>query len=142
MAPEVILGNMYTTSCDWWSFGVIVFCLLYDKYPFGNTVGDQAHVILSRLRTKLTFPDSEKEISREAQDFLSRLLERHPGDRLRDAANVKGHDWFRDTNFYHIRRKKMRLPFRFEPVTTSPYEPRQPGSPASMELSQAMFEDF
>ena len=32
-APEVILGN-YNNKCDIWSFGVVAFALLTERFPF------------------------------------------------------------------------------------------------------------
>lgn len=36
MAPEVILGQGYSTSCDFWSLGVTIFEIFYGTVPFGK----------------------------------------------------------------------------------------------------------
>jgi len=35
-APEVIMGRPYSFKADSWSFGVILFYLLTNEYPFDN----------------------------------------------------------------------------------------------------------
>ena len=34
MAPEVLLGNSYSSSCDLWSIGVIIYQMVFGRYPF------------------------------------------------------------------------------------------------------------
>jgi serine/threonine protein kinase len=73
MAPEVLRGLGYDQSCDWWSLGVIVFEMLYGYPPF---VSKSRHLTRQKIlnwRQTLRFPPKPK-ISREAQDFISKLI--------------------------------------------------------------------
>ena len=38
MAPEVLLGNSYSSSCDLWSIGVIIYQMVFGRYPFHTKV--------------------------------------------------------------------------------------------------------
>lgn len=74
MAPEVLRGLGYDQSCDWWSLGVIVFEMLYGYPPF---VSKSRHLTRQKIlnwRQTLKFPPGRFKVSREAQDFISRLL--------------------------------------------------------------------
>jgi len=56
MAPEVIRGQGYSYSCDWWSLGVIMFECLYGFPPF---VSNSRHVTRQKnleLDAILAFP--------------------------------------------------------------------------------------
>jgi serine/threonine-protein kinase LATS1/2 len=73
MAPEVLRGLGYDQSCDWWSLGVIVFEMLYGYPPF---VSKSRHLTRQKIlnwRQTLRFPPKPR-ISREAQDFIGRLI--------------------------------------------------------------------
>ena len=36
MAPEILLGQGYGFSCDYWSLGIIAYQTYYGDYPFGR----------------------------------------------------------------------------------------------------------
>jgi cGMP-dependent protein kinase len=40
MAPEVILGQGYSTSCDFWSLGVSIYQIFFGSVPFGKNNHD------------------------------------------------------------------------------------------------------
>ncbi|CAE6433090.1 unnamed protein product [Rhizoctonia solani] len=131
MSPEVIRGQGYSFSCDWWSLGVIMFECLYGYPPF---VSNSRHVTRQKIlnwRTSLRFPPRPK-ISREGVDLMARLL-CEPEDRigaqgglpmamnrrsgflggsLDGAADIKAHPWFKDIDFARIH--EQAAPFKPE----------------------------
>ena len=36
MAPEIIQNTEYSFNIDYWQLGVILYELIYQKYPFAN----------------------------------------------------------------------------------------------------------
>ncbi|KAH7322360.1 hypothetical protein B0J17DRAFT_247097 [Rhizoctonia solani] len=131
MSPEVIRGQGYSFSCDWWSLGVIMFECLYGYPPF---VSNSRHVTRQKIlnwRTSLRFPPRPK-VSREGVDLMARLL-CEPEDRigaqgglpaamnrrsgflggsLDGAADIKAHPWFKDIDFARIHEQEA--PFKPE----------------------------
>ncbi|KAG5638870.1 hypothetical protein H0H81_009173 [Sphagnurus paluster] len=80
MSPEVIRGNGYTYSCDWWSLGVIMFECLYGFPPF---VSNSRHVTRQKIlnwKQSLRFP-SRPRVSHEGVNLMQQLL-CEPEDRL------------------------------------------------------------
>jgi calcium-dependent protein kinase len=90
MAPQVLQG-VYTSQADMWSFGVIVYMLLSSHRPFYNK---RRNIMIDRImRCDYTFEkDYWKPVSREAKDFISKLLVLDPKIRY-DAAKAQQHEW-------------------------------------------------
>ncbi|WWC72355.1 uncharacterized protein I206_106317 [Kwoniella pini CBS 10737] len=73
MAPEVIRGQGYGFSCDWWSLGIIMYECLYGYPPF---VSSSRHVTRQKIlnwKTTLKFPPKPR-LSPECLDLMTSLL--------------------------------------------------------------------
>ncbi|WWC65471.1 uncharacterized protein I303_108089 [Kwoniella dejecticola CBS 10117] len=80
MAPEVIRGQGYGFSCDWWSLGIIMYESLYGYPPF---VSSSRHITRQKIlnwKTTLKFPPKPR-LSPECLDLMTCLL-CEPEDRL------------------------------------------------------------
>jgi serine/threonine protein kinase len=94
-APEVLAHSTegYSTKCDWWSVGVIMFELLFGDTPF------QTGECWEILKHKLTFlfPIHGPKISKEAQDLLKHLIcdekDRFEFEEMKSHAFFEGVDW-------------------------------------------------
>lgn len=90
LAPEV-LRNKYDKSCDLWSAGVIAFIMLGGYQPFKGR--DVKEVYESVKRGKVQFePKYWKGVSKEARDFIGRLLRVNPKKRM-SAEQALNHPW-------------------------------------------------
>lgn len=73
IAPEIIAEEGYAGSVDWWSFGVLIYEMLFSKTPFkGKTNMETLGKILDE-DDKLTFPD-EVIVTSACRDLLKKLL--------------------------------------------------------------------
>jgi calcium-dependent protein kinase len=89
VAPEV-LTDSYTSQCDLWSLGVIVFVLLSGSMPFhGNSDAVKSKITAGQF---LMRKDRWELISPEATAFTKALLEKDPKIRL-TAQQALEHPW-------------------------------------------------
>ncbi|CAK9018666.1 unnamed protein product [Durusdinium trenchii] len=89
-SPDVISGKAYTSKCDLWSLGVIVFMLLSGRPPFITSMGhERMRKDISRAKVQW---DRLENVSAEARDFVHKLLVLDPLQRL-DAAAALNHPW-------------------------------------------------
>lgn len=99
LAPEVFSDNMYSGAVDWWSFGVLIYEMLYGVSPFHDKTGDE--IKQNIIAGKLNFP-SAITISKEAKKIIKLLLKTNPKNRLgseHGAADIKCHPFFEKINW-------------------------------------------
>mmetsp|Transcript_89652 Transcript_89652/g.109744 ORF Transcript_89652/g.109744 Transcript_89652/m.109744 type:complete len:341 (-) Transcript_89652:103-1125(-) len=94
LAPEVIKQEEYGREIDIWALGVITYVLLSGALPFFHQV---LHKLYRQIVERdLSFPDQAwKNVSKGALDFILRLLQVRPGDRL-TADQALSHPWLRN----------------------------------------------
>eukprot|EP01029_Cantina_marsupialis_P021940 TRINITY_DN5325_c0_g1_i1.p1 TRINITY_DN5325_c0_g1~~TRINITY_DN5325_c0_g1_i1.p1 ORF type:complete len:518 (-),score=134.14 TRINITY_DN5325_c0_g1_i1:420-1973(-) len=93
LAPEVIADVGHGKDVDWWSLGVLIFELLTGIPPFYS---ENVHMMYDLIENApLRFP---RTVSPDAQDLISKLLDRNPKTRLGsgedDSKAIKSHKWF------------------------------------------------
>ncbi|KAI3471841.1 hypothetical protein Pfo_028494 [Paulownia fortunei] len=103
LAPEIIKGEGHGSAVDWWTFGVLLYELLYGKTPFKGAGNEEtlASVVLQNLK----FPDTPI-VSFQARDLIRGLLVKEPENRLgteTGTAEIKRHPFFEGLNWALIR---------------------------------------
>lgn len=107
LAPEIISGSGHNAMVDWWSFGILLYELLYGFSPFRGSRRDGTFDNI--LKKPLRFPDVQFEISDEAKDLMKQLLHKDPNERLGHIAGadeVKRHPWFKGINWALVRNQE------------------------------------
>src|SRR5881394_3307218 len=66
LAPELLLGNGYTKSVDWWTLGVLLYEMLTGLPPFYDENTNEMYRKI--LQDELRFPE---EVGNEARSLLS-----------------------------------------------------------------------
>jgi len=116
LAPEVISSNTVKKESDWWSYGIILYQLLYDIPPFysNNDNNIKSQIIKNELR----FPKNSN-ISEKAKNLLKLLLKKDPSERLGSSDGfdeIKKHKFFEDINIENILNKKVEPDYKPEVV--------------------------
>nr|ANC96913.1 neochrome [Mesotaenium caldariorum] len=110
IAPEIVTGAGHTAAIDWWSFGILLYEMLYGITPFCG--GSMRQTFSNILNQELYFPP-EIEVSEEAIDLISLLLVRDIDERLGSqsgAAEIKIHPFFDSVRWPLIRSKAVETP--------------------------------
>ena len=148
MAPEVVRGDNYDFSVDWWSLGAIGFDLLTGSPPFGGN--NHAKIQQNILKQKLQLPYY---LGPDAKDLLTRLLRKEPSKRLggSDAKSrkaLKAHRFFRKIDWRALEKREVTPPI--QPVITDPelaenFDSEFTGAPLSPVVtrgSRMSFDDY
>ena len=78
MAPEILKGEKFETKCDLWSLGVIIYSLLFKRFPY-NGVTDLA--IINQIKADGQ-NSLQKTNNRDMDDLIKRLLTEDPKNRI------------------------------------------------------------
>ncbi|XDV51741.1 hypothetical protein PO909_020568 [Leuciscus waleckii] len=113
IAPEILLGQKYSFSVDWWSFGVLLYEMLIGQSPFQ---GDDEDELFESIR--MDVPHYPRWITKEAKDLMEKLFERDPTRRLGVVGNVRGHAFFKTINWPALEKREVAPPFK--PKVKSP----------------------
>ncbi|CCJ30283.1 unnamed protein product [Pneumocystis jirovecii] len=147
MAPEIIKGEGYTKSCDWWSLGVILYECLYGFPPFVSKTKHATRIKILNWRQTLHFPTTPH-VSKEAQDLIKMLICDHK-DRLgstsfchlysnplhtiskqsnseiyqysSDAEEIKAHPWFRNIDWDSLHKQTPPFVPKIKDLTDTKY---------------------
>jgi len=110
IAPEVFVQTGYTSSCDWWSLGVIMYEMLIGYPPFCSENPQETYRKVMNWRETLVFPP-EMPIANEARDLVTSFCCDHEV-RLgsRSINEIKQHVFFRCVDWNHIRDRPAAIP--------------------------------
>lgn len=121
IAPEILRGEDYGFSVDWWALGVLLYEMLAGRSPFDiagasenpdqNTEDYLFQVILEKT---IRIPRS---LSVKAASVLKGFLNKNPADRLgchRESAfmDIVNHPFFKSIDWEMLERKQVSPPFK------------------------------
>ncbi|XP_018097727.1 protein kinase C iota type isoform X2 [Xenopus laevis] len=121
IAPEILRGEDYGFSVDWWALGVLMFEMMAGRSPFDivgssdnpdqNTEDFLFQVILEK---QIRIPRS---LSVKAASVLKSFLNKDPKDRLgchpqTGFADIQGHQFFRNVDWDLMEQKQVVPPFK------------------------------
>ncbi|XP_020898457.1 protein kinase C iota type isoform X3 [Exaiptasia diaphana] len=163
IAPEILRGEDYAYSVDWWALGVLLYEMLAGRSPFDivgsadnpdqNTEDYLFQVILEK---PIRIPRS---LSVKAASILKGFLNKNPLERLgchaqTGFADITSHVFFRSVNWEQLEARQVTPPFKphkqdqyglenFDPQFTNEDVQFTPDDPKVLEnIDQTEFEGF
>lgn len=118
LAPELLMGQGYNKTVDWWTLGVLLYEMLTGLPPFyDENTNEMYRKILSE---PLHFPGPEI-VPPAAKDLLSKLLTRNPEERLgaNGSAEIKAHPFFHAIDWRKLLQRKYEPTFKPNVVSVS-----------------------
>ena len=121
-SPEMITYEGHTFMTDWWSFGVLLYELLYGNTPFYDIDKNRMFDLITS--GSISFPKSIEiegesksrnyKVSEDAKSLITKLLEKDPGNRLgrKGLDEIKKHPFFSWINFEDLKKKKGKVYFK------------------------------
>lgn len=113
MAPEVMCRQNHTFVADYFAVGVIAYEMMMGKRPYvGKSRREiRDHIFAKQVQIKKY--DLPEKWSFEAADFINKLLQRKPANRLglNGPEEVKSHIWLKDTDWDTIINKRQIAPY-------------------------------
>jgi len=143
IAPEMLRGEAYTQSIDWWAIGVLLFELLTGSTPFeaSTTLETYQKIMLYEI----SFPDG---FDPDAQDMVEHFCVKDPTARWsspRDNELVCGHAFFAGLDWHQVRQQGLEAPFvpaPDSPTDTKYFEEMEDPEPVSEEEMMIAADQF
>ena len=155
-APEIITREGHNKSADWWSYGILLYEMLYGIPPFYSKNIEKMFELITKAEIK--YP-KKIQVSENAKDLISKLLIKDQDLRLGAEGGfetIKKHPFFKGFDFKALEEKKIEAPYiptlrgsidvtNFDSKFTSEEIVTSEISPNTLEFikcNQEEFEDF
>uniref|UniRef100_A0A8C2WFK0 Protein kinase C n=1 Tax=Cyclopterus lumpus TaxID=8103 RepID=A0A8C2WFK0_CYCLU len=126
IAPEILRGEDYGFSVDWWALGVLMFEMMAGRSPFdiitdNPDMNTEEYLFQVILEKPIRIPRS---LSVKAASVLKGFLNKDPKERLgcqvqTGFTDIKAHTFFRSIDWDQLEKKEMTPPFK--PQITDDY---------------------
>lgn len=113
MSPEVMCRQPHTFAADYFALGVFAYEFMLGRRPYlGRSRKEIRDQILAK-RVQIKKHEIPEGWSLEAADFINRLIERKPSNRLgiNGPQEVKNHPWLRNFPWQKLYNKQLQAPF-------------------------------
>ena len=113
LAPEVLCNVNHNFSIDYYAVGIITYELMYGHRPYiGKNKHEVKQLILTR-QAKIEFSDLPEGFSHDIADFINKLIQRKPKNRLgkSNINEVLSHPWLMEFDWDNCSKKKLKAPY-------------------------------
>ena len=93
ISPEILQGNGYSLSCDFWSVGICMYEIFYGMYPFGHYANEVIEIYKEVIHKELSFP-SENPAYAKVNALIKDLLRKKVNQRVCNVHLLKSKPFF------------------------------------------------
>ena len=114
MAPEIIFRNKHGIESDFFSLGVILYEIMFNKLPYkANSREEYMNDLASTHNALIKEDELNIEWSRECADFINRCIQKKLELRIGfgDIEELKAHVWLKDFDWEKLMNKQLKAPF-------------------------------
>lgn len=114
MAPEVLCKQEHGVAVDYFALGVLVYEFMLGRRPYNGRTRREIQSAMASRQVQLRKTDIPEGWSLEAADFVNKLLQRKPSNRLgyNGSHEVKNHTWLRNVQWQKIFEKTLESPYK------------------------------
>ncbi|MBL1212137.1 MAG: protein kinase [Ignavibacteriae bacterium] len=87
IAPEVLKKEFIDHRCDLYSFGILIYKIIYDNFPFSTN--DELEIYKAHISKEFNFPNCK--YSDDIQTLVKRLLAKDPSERFETSLGILEH---------------------------------------------------
>jgi len=123
MSPEVIRGQQYGLSVDWWSLGIAMYDMLVG-YPPWFYPNEEIEVTFRGIKFEPLRFSARLNLSRKVKNLMLLLLQKKSHNRLGNdgAEEVKAHPFFQKIDWQDLEAKKITPPIQIDQIQHSEVE--------------------
>jgi serine/threonine protein kinase len=108
----MIDGKGYSFKANYWAFGVIIYRIMYDKFPFTNLAKDPFDIFKHIIKNNVDFKVASK-FSPTLIQFTRQLLYSDPKSRANENG-MRNHEIFMEIDWEQFEKRKSVPPFNIE----------------------------
>ncbi|CAD8060278.1 unnamed protein product [Paramecium sonneborni] len=113
MAPEVMCRQNHSFSVDYFALGVIGYEFMLGKRPYTGRSRKEIRDQILAKQIQIKRSEIPESWSLESADFINRLIQRKPSNRLgfNGAQELRQHSWFKNFPWQKLYNKELKAPF-------------------------------
>ena len=113
-APEMLKKKGYSYSVDWWSYGILLYEMIFGFVPFSSE--NKMELFKMIIEGKFKFPTHKNDVDELTKNIISSFLQTDPQLRLGcdnlGVESIKRHKWFSSVDWIElITRRKNLYPY-------------------------------
>jgi serine/threonine protein kinase len=113
MAPEVMCRQNHGVAVDYFALGVMAYEFMMGRRPYQGRSRKEIRDQILAKQVQIKKHEIPEGWSLEAADFVNRLIQRKPANRLglNGPAEIKSHPWIKDYPWGKLERREIEAPF-------------------------------